>query len=155
MKHRLSSGFKILFPETYSLTHTSVPSFLFSYNFLMFSIIMDMRYLSLRCTAAIGHQCGSGSAVTGLVTRSPCVAIAILVTFLLVHYIPVTYCLTGSLHLFQPSLPLPLSVWQPSVCSLFYFEFVSVLSVHLFSPVDSTYKWKNKVFVFLCLTCLT
>ena len=59
------------------------------------------------------------------------------------------------LHLFHPTPYLP-ALWQLLVCCLYLWVcFSFVLFVHLFCFLDSTYKWNQMVFVFLCLTCFT
>jgi len=48
----------------------------------------------------------------------------------------------------SPSLPLPLSPWQPYICSLrlwVCFHFVD--KIHLCHSLDSTYKWYHMIFL--------
>ena len=69
-------------------------------------------------------------------------------------------CKTGSsydnpLDLFCIPSPLPL-FWQPLVCSLLLLVcFCLILLVNLFYFLDSKYKWKQIVSVFLCLNYST
>ena len=67
------------------------------------------------------------------------------------YILDVVYCVPlNSLFLF--SLPSP--HWSQLICSLYlwvYFYFATFNSLFL----DSTYKWKHTVFVFLCLTYFT
>ena len=89
---------------------------------------------------------------------SPYKIITVLLTIVPMLYITslwLIYFIAGNLYfnlpyLFHSSLFLP-PLWQAPVCSLSESAFVFIFVCFL----DSTYKWKHVVFVFLLLTCFT
>ena len=69
---------------------------------------------------------------------------------------PCDYFVTIDLYFLIPSLFSPIASSPISSANhqnvLCVYEFVTILSVHLFCPLDSTWKWNHIALVFLCLT---
>ena len=89
---------------------------------------------------------------------SPYKVMTILLTIFSMLYISslwLIYFVTGSLYLLIPITYFTSPVWQPHFCSLYLWVcFCFVLFFHLFCFLNSTYKWNQTVFVFLCLVTL-